>query len=318
MLGLRTRCGVHRVFLLPKIKLKCKFAIALIALWLYNVAIGLRRVKRLKQLISGGGVLDIRNLENLLQENFGSDFSAFKEIDSTSSYLRREAASLPDGYFACALSQTAGRGRHGKTFVSPRGGIYLSLLLRPQCSAEDACAMTAYAAVAVCRAIEKTCNVSPQIKWVNDIILGGKKICGILSELVFSDDGGIQYIIIGAGINANVAAENFAGELSAIAGSVCEHTNTPVDEENLTLALIENLRSVLSAFPDNRREILAEYRERCATIGKEIRICENGGTVHAFAEAVDDDFRLVVTDKDGARRILLGGDVSVRGLCGYI
>ncbi len=232
--------------------------------------------------------------------------------------MKHEAANLPEGYLVCALSQTAGRGRFGKSFVSPPGGIYLSILLRPSLSVEHCAELTALTAVAVCSAIEKVCNISPSIKWVNDIIFGGKKVCGILSELVFNSDGGVDYVVIGVGVNVNVRSECFEGELRSIASSLYEQTGILTDEAVLTVEISKRIKHMVSSFPGNRDAILSDYRAHCATVGRKICVYEGGRTVMAYAEAIDDNFHLVIRDENGERRTLLGGDVSVRGLCGYI
>lgn len=262
--------------------------------------------------------LNKETLEEKLSHTLGSGFDVFSELDSTNSYLRRTAHSgLPDGYVVCALSQTAGRGRHGKSFISPRGGVYLSVLLRPQVSAEQCALLTAWAAVAVCDAIEKVCSISPQIKWVNDIVLFGKKICGILSEMVFDETGRAEYVIIGIGVNANTPQDYFSGELSEIASSISALSGKTVDEAALAAEIVRGLRELVTGFPDNRPTIFEDYRRRCATLGKTVSVLTESGPISAFAESLDGDFRLVVRYEDGSSGALLGGDVSVRGLCGY-
>ena len=262
--------------------------------------------------------MNIQNLEKAFRKELGNSFCIFNEIDSTNSYIKREACNLSDGYVVCALSQSTGRGRFGKSFVSPPGGIYFSMLLRPRFSVELCSELTALAAVAVCCAIEEVCNVSPSIKWVNDIILGDKKICGILSELVFSSSGGVDFVVIGVGINANVRADCFEGELKQIASSIFEQTGIISDAAALAAETAKRLRDLIADFPGNRDSILAAYRARCATVGRQVCIHEGEKVFQACAEAIDDNFHLVIRDDNGERRALLGGDVSVRGLCGYI
>ena len=241
----------------------------------------------------------------------------FEQIDSTNSYLKRESSALPDGFLVCSLGQTAGRGRFGKSFASPPGGIYLSLLLRPSFSARLCSELTALAAVAVCSAIEKVCNVNPGIKWVNDLVLGDKKICGILAELVFDDCGGVDYVIIGVGLNANTRREDFPPELAEIASSIYEETGKFVDTAALAAEIARTLRSAAAAFPANKNDILYNYRQHCATLSRQIRVYSGEGFYEAYAERIDDDFHLIVRCESGEYRALLGGDVSVRGMCGY-
>lgn len=261
--------------------------------------------------------MNIQILENTLREVFGGPFRVFDEIDSTNSFLKREGSALPDGYLVCALRQTAGRGRFGKSFVSPPGGIYLSMLFRPSFSAQRCSELTPLTAVAVCCAIERICNVKPGIKWVNDLVLGGRKICGILAELVFDDCGGVDYVIIGIGLNANTRREDFPPELAEIASSIYEETGKFVDTAALAAEIACALRSAATAFPANKNDILYNYRQRCATLSRQIRVYSGEGFYEAYAERIDDDFHLIVRCEDGGYRTLLGGDVSVRGMCGY-
>lgn len=150
----------------------------------------------------------------------------FAQIDSTNSYLKAEAMSgAPDGLCAIADRQTAGRGRAGRSFRSDAGqGVYLSMLLRPACAPTAAMTVTAHVAVAVCRALER-CGVQPGIKWTNDLVLGTKKICGILTELtVEAESGTVDSIVAGIGVNVRQRPEDFPEELRAIAGSVYSET----------------------------------------------------------------------------------------------
>jgi len=261
--------------------------------------------------------LNIQILENTLREVFGDPFRVFDEIDSTNSYLKREGSTLPDGYLVCALRQTAGRGRFGKSFVSPPGGIYLSVLFRPSFSAQRCSELTPLTAVAVCCAIERICNVKPGIKWVNDLVLGGRKICGILSEIVFDDNGGVDYVIIGVGLNVNTERKDFSLELADIASSIYEETGQHIDIATLAAAIAKEIREAVSVFPVNRGDILYNYRQRCTTLDKQVRVYSDEGFYEAYAEKIDDDFHLVARCESGECRTLLGGDVSVRGLCGY-
>ena len=268
--------------------------------------------------IQVGDILKTQNLENALRKEFGNAFCVFEEIDSTNSYIKREANHLPDGYLVCSLGQTAGRGRFGKSFASPPGGIYLSMLFRPVFSAEQCFELTPLTAVAVCSAIERVCNVMPGIKWVNDIVLGERKICGILSEIVFDDSGGVNYVIIGIGLNVNTERKSFLPELAEIATSIYEETGQRNDVATLSAEIAKEIRDAVSAFPGNRDDILYNYRQRCSTLGRQVRVFTGEGYYEAYADRIDDNFHLFVRCEGGECRKLLGGDVSVRGLCGYI
>lgn len=251
------------------------------------------------------------SLSNYLSQERMERVLCLEETESTNTYLRgltlRGAA---DGQVVVARRQSAGRGRSGKSFLSPEGGIYLSMLHCPAAGFEPG-AMTAGAAVAVCRALERTCGVSPGIKWVNDLVLGGRKICGILAETVAVE--GETRVIIGVGLNVSTPAEAFGGELAAIAGSILSRTGVSADHAELAAAVIEELDGMLAALPERAAEKLEAYRSRCVTTGREVLVRRGDRTETAFAESVDEDFSLVVRYADGRCEKVSFGEVSIRG-----
>lgn len=244
-----------------------------------------------------------------------------ESVDSTNSFLRREALrGAPDGLCVIANEQTAGRGRAGRAFASaPNCGVYLSLLLRPPCAPADAATLTAHAAVAVCRALETACGVQAGVKWTNDIVLGARKVCGILTELsVEGESGALDSVVVGIGVNANNARADFPPELQEIAGSVLSETGVRVDRARLAAALVRALDEIYAAWLSDHRAGLEEYRRLCVTTGREVALVRGGETRRGFAEAVTDDFGLLVRYDDGARETVTAGEVSVRGLFGYV
>lgn len=255
-----------------------------------------------------------------LPESRRDTVRVFDSIDSTNTYLKREAMSgAPGGLCAVANEQTAGRGRVGRKFLSaPDCGVYLSLLLRPSCAPSDCSTLTSHAAVAVCRAISRVCHVQPGIKWTNDILLRDKKICGILTELSLEgESGAVDSVVIGIGINANNRPEDFPPELRAVAGSIFDATGERVCRSELAAALITELDAMTQAWTSDPRAYLEEYRALCLTTGKDVRVLRGDSERAGFAEAITDDFALLVRYSDGSRETLTGGEVSVRGLLGY-
>ena len=240
-------------------------------------------------------------------------------IDSTNNYLKRLAVEgAPDGTIAVADQQTAGRGRLGRSFQSPPGtGIYISFLLRPDMMPERAVNLTACTAVAMCDAMERACGVRPQIKWTNDILMDKRKTCGIMTEMsVEGETGALQYIVLGIGVNVNQALTDFPEELQAVAGSVAMATGKKQDRGRLTAEIINAMDEMYAAWQAGQWDV-DRYRADCATIGREVRVIRAGSERNAFAEAVDDDFALVVRYEDGTREAVFSGEVSVRGLEGY-
>lgn len=216
-----------------------------------------------------------------------------EETDSTNRVAKELARQgAPHGTAVLAERQSAGRGRLGRAFFSPEGGLYLSVILYPQCSVEDWALLTPMAAVAVCRALAQVCGLSPGIKWVNDLYLGGKKLCGILCE------GCGEVVIVGVGMNLRTPEGGFPADIPAAALDV------PVDRK----ALAEAIRQQLLQPED----FLAEYRERCLLLGKTVTVHPvSGDPYEARALDIDSRGRLVVESLRG-REALDSGEVSVR------
>ena len=232
----------------------------------------------------------------------------YESIDSTNSALKRmtEAA---HGTVICSRVQTQGRGRLGRSFASEEGGLYLSVLLKRDEPPESLLHLTAMAAVAVRRAIMDACGLQTQIKWVNDLVCEGKKVCGILTELA-----GQGRYIIGIGINCNTV--EFAPELREIAESLCSFCGR-VDIAHLRDALIARLQELDRGLFSQKEAWMREFSEHCLTVGKPVRLLRAGTCTEAFAEGVDADGALLVRLADGTRQTVSAGEVSVRGLYGY-
>jgi len=242
-------------------------------------------------------------------------------IDSTNTECKRQAMSgAPHGLAVLSEEQTGGRGRLGRSFQSPRGrGLYLSLLLRPQLPPGDVVDFTAWVAVAVCDGIEAACGVRPQIKWTNDIVLGHKKLCGILTELgLESETNSLQYLVTGIGVNVNQMPDDFEDEVRDIATSLSMHLGRPVRRAALAVEILRALDRMYQGFPHNKQEYLERYRADCLTPGNQVQLITPVSRQEARALSIDDEFRLVVEFPDGTQKALSAGEVSVRGMYGYI
>ncbi len=244
----------------------------------------------------------------------------FDSIPSTNDYAK--TLKLGDKPVAVvANSQTAGRGRLGREFYSPRGtGIYLTIALRPRFEINKFLNVTMAAAVAVCRAIESECGVHARIKWVNDLYYRDRKICGILTEAgAMLETGTINSLIIGIGINCFPGS--FPPELSGIAGPI---SDTPDSFSRNALAgkIINDVLDIIDRFPD--RSFMTEYRQRCFIIGREVDVIPAGGgkPVLARVHDIDTDGGLVVEYMSGVRmreiETLTSGEVSIRKTDGEI
>ncbi len=235
----------------------------------------------------------------------------FDEIHSTNSYLKEKAEGLADGTVIIAKRQTAGRGRLGRSFVSDRGGLYMSLLIKPNLEAEKSIFLTTAAAVAVARAIEEVSGKDTGIKWVNDIFIDGKKVCGILTEgATNTEDGLLQYAVIGIGINVTEPEGGFAKEIADIAISVFGKAS-PENAENELAAKILNQLSIVLNSPQES-EILDQYRQRSIVIGKKVDIIYEDASLSATVTGIDDSAAIILKTEDGKIIRKTSGEISVR------
>ena len=229
-------------------------------------------------------------------------------VDSTNTRLKEWARQgAPAGSVILAERQGAGRGRLGRSFASPPGGLYLSYLLRPAQAPEDLGEITAWVAVAVRRTLGRCCSFWPEIKWVNDLLREGRKLCGILCEAVLNRDK-VESLVLGIGINVGTSPEDFPPELRRTAASL-RSLGLPVPEKSaLAAELIRSLDEMAGDFPQGREKYLAEYRAACVTLGREITLSD-GST--AFAEGLDEDFSLLLRLPDGRTQKLRSGEATL-------
>ena len=261
-----------------------------------------------------------REIRRLLPERACCpDLRCLEKIDSTNSYLKREALrGAAHGTVAVANYQTAGRGRLNRGFVSPPDkGVYLSMLLRPHLPPKLLLGATGMAAVAVCNAVERTAGIRPGIKWTNDLVLGSRKLCGILTELsVEGETGMAESLVIGAGVNVGHTRDDFGPEVAEIATSLALE-GCRVSRPALAAAMIEELYLLSQDLGRNQDRWLDAYRRDCVTLGKQVRLMWAQSQAEATALDVDNQFGLVVRLSDGTQTTVRTGEVSVRGMYGY-
>lgn len=310
---------------------------------------------------NGGYVLSDDDVftADLFQETFSSRFpelsdchiECFKEIDSTNTYAKRllaECGNLrgPDGSlteagkkYHCSViiaeSQTAGRGRLGRTFISPeKTGIYISVIYAPQGGITNPARLTACAAVAICRAIKNVfgetsiTGFEPQIKWINDIFVGGKKVCGVLAEGVANFESGmIESAVVGMGINIKKNKTAFEGELADVVGTLEDAVtqtspDAPVPSLSRTLVAAEIAGQVLKIFeedtssPEAHKAIIKEYKDASFLLGQELTVYpligDEKSSYKATATDIDENAGLIVTLPDGTKRTLSSGEVTLK------
>jgi len=258
-------------------------------------------------------VLSVSGIRKYLKpDGIGLDIGVYETVSSTNTVLREKAdAGARQGTVVISASQTEGRGRMGRGFFSPTDtGIYLSILLRPELHASDATLITTAAAVAVCEALESVTDTRPQIKWVNDIFLDGKKVCGILTEAsIGMENGNIEYAVLGAGINVYPPQSGFPDKLGETAGFVLKTRQS--DAKNRLAAEVLNRFSYwyhrLGA-----GDFIGEYRRRSLAPGKRITVVSGGRETPATALDIDSQCRLIVRYDDGRVAALHSGEISIR------
>lgn len=230
------------------------------------------------------------------------------DTDSTNRVGKEMArAGAKEGTLIVALSQSGGRGRLGRTFFSPKGGIYMSLLLRPSLPMEHFLRITTAAAVAVARAVEKVTGKETGIKWVNDIFMNGKKVCGILCEAgTGAETQKTEFAVLGIGIN--VRKQTVPEELKDIVGCLEDFS----EEVNPNLLIAQVLREFFGMYEKlSESSYMEEYKKRSVLIGKTVTVPDERGTYTALVTDIDEEGRLVVDAKGEIRRIG-AGEVSVR------
>lgn len=246
--------------------------------------------------------------------SFPQPWLELEETDSTNAYLKAHPE-LPHGTVVIARRQRSGRGRLGRQFASPEGGLYLSLLLKPRMPLDQLMHLTAMAAVAVRRAIRDHCGILPEIKWLNDLLWQGRKLCGILAESFFYE--GQSCLILGIGINCNTPQEAFPEELQESACSLAQILGRQTDPKNLALCVLHQLRQMEQALLREKDAWLEEYAAACVTIGKKIHVLDPKGAYEAEALGIDKTGALQIRTRDDRLRTVSTGEVSIRGTQGY-
>lgn len=244
----------------------------------------------------------------------------FDTIDSTNTQAKKlAAAGAPHGTVLIAGHQTAGRGRMGRQFHSPQAqGVYLSVILRPQCVPGELMHLTCAVGTAMCNAVETAAGFRPGIKWINDLVHNGRKLGGILTELgLDSKTGLVSYAVVGIGINCGQTPADFPPEIRDIAGSLSMAAGRPIPPSRLAAAMIRALYAMSLDLLAKKSVIMEQYRADCITIGREVQVLRDP-IRHGTAINVDDDGALLVRFEDGKTEAVNAGEVSVRGMYGYV
>jgi len=282
--------------------------------------------KYVKQLIDEGNIIESsRKGYRLVSQNSafsshkikkqltydGIELEIFDIVDSTNTLLRKKAEEgAKEKTVVISAQQTSGRGRMGRSFYSPNdSGIYMSILLRPNLDVKDAVLVTTCAAVCVCRAIEKLCKVKAEIKWVNDIFISGKKVCGILTEAAVNlESSKPDYVVLGIGLNLYKPKNDFPDDLKNIATALFKDKETAENNKNRLVA------EILNCFFDeyellSQRNYYNEYKERMFLIGKKARVLSANEYIAQVVD-IDENFSLIVQNENNEIIKLNSGEVS--------
>lgn len=243
----------------------------------------------------------------------------YDEIDSTNNAIKRLAEDNgKEGLLAVAEIQTAGKGRRGRNWVSPKGiGVWMSFLLRPQILPSNASMLTLVSAMAVRKAVEKVSGLNTAIKWPNDIVISGKKICGILTEMSAELDW-INYVVVGIGINVNTT--EFPDEISNVATSIFLECNEKISRSQLIAEFGSAFEEYYDKFlkTQDLSLLIDEYNANLANMDNKVKILEPSGEYEGISKGINEFGELIVIDNEGNEKIVRSGEVSVRGIYGYV
>lgn len=260
-----------------------------------------------------GDILSAQGIMKYLPSEYQNmDIRVERETESTNAAVREYAEQgMQEGFLLVAGEQTKGRGRYGRTFFSPQGtGVYFSLLLRPKgVLAQQGTSLTAIAAVAMCEAVKELSGKPTGIKWVNDIYVNGKKVCGILTEASMGlESGMLDYVILGVGVNVYPPETGFPESLVDKAGIVFDEMQD--DMKNRLIALfLENFGAYY--LKQNEKSYIEKYKEYSLVTGKQIQVLSEYGKREAYVLGIDDDCRLLVEYENGERATLSCGEISI-------
>jgi len=246
----------------------------------------------------------------------GREIHVFQETTSTNDVAARLArGGAAEGAVVFAESQSKGRGRLGRTWISPEGkGLWFTVLLRPNIPPQETTLLTVAAATALSRAVTQQTGLVPEIKWPNDLLIRGRKLAGILTEMRAELDQ-VQEVLLGIGMNVNLEAGDFPAPLRATTTSLMIEMGQKINRAELAVAILRELDLDYQAVAEGRFERLVEqWEERCTTLGCQVAIRLGDRVIRGRAESLDDDGALLVRGTHGHLERIVGGDVTVEKL----
>lgn len=256
-------------------------------------------------------------LKNMCTVTFGREIIYLDEIDSTNNYAKNICENVINGTLVVADCQTSGKGRLGRSWNSPHGkAIFMSLLIKEDIDVSKASMITLVAAMAVLEAVKKS-GLDAKIKWPNDIVVNGKKVCGILTEMK-TDSSNAKYVIVGIGINVN--NDSFSEEIISTATSMKLEAGEDFDRNVIVCDVMKGFEKYFELFTrsGDLLLIMSEYNDNLVNVDKEVMIISGEDSYKAISKGIDRNGGLIVNDSYGKSEVIVSGEVSVRGVYGYV
>ena len=272
------------------------------------------------RLADSGDVYSEAELKSILHtKKAGQRLFFFDKVDSTNNKAKQLAeAGEPDGTLVVAETQCAGKGRRGRQWLSPKGtGIWMSLVLRPEITPGQAAMLTLVAALAVSEGIAVATGLKTGIKWPNDIVMNGKKLCGILTEMN-TEMGDINYVVVGIGINVNT--QDFPDDIKSTATSLALEGKQPVKRSRLIHTILQAWEQYYAVYLQTAdlTGLMQEYNDRLVNCNRQVTVLKPEGSYAGISYGIDRLGRLLVEKGDKTVEVVMSGEVSVRGIYGYV
>ncbi|HEX9020025.1 MAG TPA: biotin--[acetyl-CoA-carboxylase] ligase [Nitrospirota bacterium] len=241
----------------------------------------------------------------------GREIKLFSEVASTNTHAMEMASNgAPEGTVVVAETQTGGKGRLGRKWISPRGNLYLSAVLRPNIPTHKAPLVTLMGAVAVASALRKQCGVEAGIKWPNDVLIAGKKVSGLLTEMSAEQDR-IRHIVLGIGVDVNMDMDALPREVRGRTTTLAAETGTKINRTLLLRTLLRELDRLYQVFLANEQDVLREWTRLNVTTGARVAVSGAGEGIEGLARGIDSEGRLIIKQDDGTLRTAAAGDVTI-------
>ncbi len=270
------------------------------------------------RLVNGNDMMETVFYNLVPHHGIGKEHVYLEEVDSTNTYAKAVAEQMPDGTVVLSNGQTAGKGRLGRLWDSAGGkGIWMSVILKPAIQMSEAIMLTHMAGAAVCHAL---CDAGfeARIKWPNDIVINGRKVCGILAEMDGEPDL-LRYVVMGIGVNINHQEADFPEELKDKAISLMLASSQIADRNRILRGILEQLDYYYGCIMQNNTQgILSYCKSRSATLNQEVQVIGRNGVIVGEALDLTDRGGLLIKDKTGQTMEIISGEVSVRGIYGYV